>query len=59
MEKSKKENQDKENKDKAKTAGDAKGKASFDQNGVGASPKYGKAGEDPSETKEGAKKGKI
>ncbi|WP_169306880.1 hypothetical protein [Pedobacter polaris] len=45
--------------DKSKTAGDAKGKASFDQNGEGASPRYGQAGVDPSETKEGAKKGKI
>lgn len=45
--------------DKSKTSGDAKGKASFDQNGKGASPKYGQAGEDPSKTEEGAKKGKI
>ncbi len=42
-----------------KPVGDAKGKASMDQNGKGNSPKYGQAGLDPSETKEGAKKGKI
>ena len=42
-----------------KSTGDAKGKASFDQNGKGESPKYGQAGVDPSETKEGAKKGKL
>lgn len=57
MENSKKENQPKENKEK--NTGDAKGKASFDQNGEGNSPKYGQAGKEPSETKEGAKKGKI
>ena len=45
--------------EKTKTSGDAKGKASMDQNGEGASPKYGQAGEDPSKTEEGAKKGKI
>jgi hypothetical protein len=44
---------------KPKSSGDAKGKASFDQNGKGSSPKYGQAGVDPSETKEGAKKGKL
>ena len=56
MEKAKKNT---EKTEKGRTAGDAKGKASFDQNGEGASPKYGQAGEDPSETKEGAKKGKL
>lgn len=50
----------KENKkEQPKETGDAKGKASLDQNGEGAAPKYGQAGEDPSETKEGAKKGKL
>lgn len=47
------------NEEKSKNTGDAKGKASMDQNGEGAAPKYGQAGTDPSETKEGAKKGKI
>lgn len=50
---------DKKKTEKKKNAGDAKGKASFDQNGEGAAPKYGQAGIDPSETKEGAKKGKL
>ncbi|MES2448802.1 MAG: hypothetical protein V4546_16575 [Bacteroidota bacterium] len=55
-----KHNKTKENKkEQQKETGDAKGKASFDQNGEGAAPKYGQAGKDPSETKEGAKKGKI
>jgi hypothetical protein len=35
---------------KAKTSGDAKGKASFDQNGKGAAPKYGQAGDKPNES---------
>lgn len=56
MEKGKKSTEKTEN---GKTSGDAKGKASMDQNGEGASPKYGKAGTEPSETKEGAKKGKL
>lgn len=59
MENSKKENQESETKDQSKTVGDAKGKVSFDQNGEGDSPKYGQAGEDPSETKDGAKTGKL
>lgn len=54
------ENQKKStDKEKTKETGDAKGKASLDQNGKGAAPKYGQAGKDPSETKEGAKKGKL
>ena len=36
--------------EKPKTSGDAKGKASFDQNGQGAAPKYGKAGDKPNES---------
>ena len=53
-------NKTKDNKkEQPKETGDAKGKASFDQNGEGEAPKYGQAGKDPSETKEGAKKGKI
>ncbi|WP_316765380.1 hypothetical protein [Pedobacter frigiditerrae] len=52
-------NEKKNKQENPKSAGDAKGKASFDQNGKGASPKYGQAGIDPSETKEGAKKGKL
>ena len=39
-----------------KTSGDAKGKASFDQNGEGASPKYGQAGEQPNESGEKVQK---
>lgn len=39
-----------------KTSGDAKGKASFDQNGKGAAPKYGQAGEKPNESDEKVKK---
>jgi len=35
-------------KDNKKQSGDAKGKATFDQNGTGNSPKYGQAGETPS-----------
>ncbi|RZK39149.1 MAG: hypothetical protein EOO90_19820 [Pedobacter sp.] len=42
----KKENKEKEN---PKSSGDAKGKASFDQNGEGNSPKYAQAGEGDSE----------
>lgn len=55
----KQKNTKKDKKEQPKETGDAKGKASFDQNGEGASPKYGQAGKDPSETKEGAKKGKL
>jgi len=40
-----------ENKE-TKTSGDAKGKASFDQNGEGAAPKYGQAGDEPNESGE-------
>lgn len=35
-----------------KKSGDAKGKATFDQNGQGAAPKYGQAGEKPNESSE-------
>ena len=59
MEKDKKTTAQSKKETNKKQAGDAKGKASFDQNGEGASPKYGQAGEDPSKTEEGAKKGKI
>lgn len=45
MKKDKKQNQ-------AKTSGDAKGKATFDQNGQGAAPKYGQAGDKPNESGE-------
>jgi hypothetical protein len=38
-----------------KTMGDAKGKATFDQNGKGDSPKYGQAGQTPNESGEGMK----
>lgn len=41
-----------------KTSGDAKGKASFDQNGKGAAPKYGQAGDTPNESGESAKNNK-
>lgn len=52
---------DKKSQEKTNTkqAGDAKGKASFDQNGTGSAPKYGQAGVDPSKTKGGAKTGKL
>ncbi|RYF24858.1 MAG: hypothetical protein EOO42_04920 [Flavobacteriales bacterium] len=42
--------------EKGKTKGTSKEKASFDQNGKGASEKYGQAGETPneSETEKGA-----
>lgn len=36
-------------KEKPKQAGDAKGKATFDQNGEGNSPKYAQSGEEPTE----------
>ena len=36
-------------KEEPKQAGDAKGKASFDQNGEGNSPKYAQSGEEPNE----------
>lgn len=39
----KKENE----KEAPKQSGDAKGKASFDQNGEGNSPKYAQSGEEP------------
>jgi hypothetical protein len=42
-----------------KTSGDAKGKASFDQNGQGAAPKYGQAGDTPNESGEGMEKKKT
>jgi len=48
-----------ENNGKTKTSGDAKGKASFDQNGEGASPKYGQAGEEPNESGEKVDKRKA
>lgn len=48
-----------ENKEKAKTSGDAKGKASFDQNGEGAAPKYGQAGDEPNESGEKVEKRKA
>ncbi|RYG10984.1 MAG: hypothetical protein EOO07_21305 [Chitinophagaceae bacterium] len=35
--------------DEPKQSGDAKGKATFDQNGQGNSPKYGQSGEEPKE----------
>lgn len=43
---------DKQNKskDEGKTHGTSKEKASFDQNGKGASEKYGQAGETPNES---------
>lgn len=53
------ENNKEEESEKKKKVGDAKGKASLDQNGEGNSPKYGQAGKDPSKTKEGAKVGKL
>jgi hypothetical protein len=43
-------------KEAPKTSGDAKGKASFDQNGQGSAPKYGQAGEKPNESGEKVKK---
>jgi len=46
-------------KEQPKTSGDAKGKASFDQNGQGAAPKYGQAGDTPNESGEGVTKKKT
>jgi len=46
-------------KEQPKTSGDAKGKASFDQNGQGAAPKYGQAGDTPNESGEGITKKKT
>lgn len=40
------------NTEKPKNSGDAKGKATFDQNGQGAAPKYGQAGDQPNESGE-------
>ena len=42
----------KDKKEQPKTSGDAKGKATFDQNGQGAAPKYGQAGDKPAESGE-------
>ena len=39
-------------KNQPKTSGDAKEKASFEQNGQGAAPKYGQAGDRPNESGE-------
>jgi len=39
-----------------KTVHDAKGKASFDQNGQGSAPKYGEAGDTPNESGKGMDK---
>lgn len=50
------ENDKKETKTQTKQSGDAKGKASFDQNGKGAAPKYGQAGDEPNESGEKVKK---
>jgi hypothetical protein len=50
------ENKTSEKDESSKTSGDAKGKASFDQNGEGAAPKYGQAGEEPNESGEGETK---
>lgn len=50
------EKQQKTNTATNKTSGDAKGKASFDQNGKGSAPKYGQAGDTPNESGEGMKK---
>ncbi len=36
-------------KEKPKQSGDAKGKATFDQNGEGNSPKYAQSGDQPNE----------
>lgn len=36
-------------KEKPKQSGDAKGKATFDQNGEGSSPKYAQSGDEPNE----------
>ncbi|WP_231459325.1 MULTISPECIES: hypothetical protein [unclassified Pedobacter] len=44
---------DKKTSDKEKTSGTSKEKASFDQNGKGASEKYGQAGSTPNEAEEG------
>ncbi|MGF1925494.1 MAG: hypothetical protein ACQUHE_15055 [Bacteroidia bacterium] len=38
-----------EEKEEPKQSGDAKGKATFDQNGEGNSPKYAQSGEEPNE----------
>ena len=45
-------------KEEPKKTGDAKGKASFDQNGQGAAPKYGQAGDEANESGEKVKKDK-
>lgn len=39
-----------------KTVHNAKGKASFDQNGKGSAPKYGQAGDTPNESGKGMDK---
>lgn len=39
----------KDKQEQPKQAGDAKGKATFDQNGEGNSPKYAQSGEEPNE----------
>ena len=39
----------KQQQEKPKQSGDAKGKASFDQNGEGNSPKYAQSGDEPNE----------
>ena len=38
-----------DDKEAPKQSGDAKGKATFDQNGEGNSPKYAQSGEEPNE----------
>ncbi len=50
------ENKKKTNPKAKKVQGDAKGKASFDQNGQGSAPKYGQAGDTPNESGEGMEK---
>lgn len=43
-------NKNHKNKEDAKTSGTSKEKATFDQNGKGASDKFGEAGETPNES---------
>ncbi|SFH40158.1 hypothetical protein [Pedobacter insulae] len=42
-------NNQRDKKEKPKQSGDAKGKATFDQNGEGNSPKYAQSGSEPNE----------
>lgn len=49
-------NKDQKDKSTPKTSGTSKEKATFDQNGKGASDKFGEAGETPNESGSGVNK---